>query len=98
MFEKRRLARPKPSQTHGVSEVQAPLPTFSVPTNCIKVCRPLAPKRTTSFRWTTLGYAEKVRPQFLSLLRGFLHPDFSINELAENLPNKMGLFENCGCT
>jgi hypothetical protein len=30
--------------------------------------------------WTTLGYVEKVRPQFLSLRHLFGPPDFSVNE------------------
>jgi hypothetical protein len=97
MFAKRRLARPKPSQTHGVSEVQAPQPTFSVPTNCIKVCRPLAPKRTTSFRWTTLGYAEKVRPQFLSLRQRHSSPDCSGKQKAD-MPQQSGSFQELACT
>jgi hypothetical protein len=35
---------------------------------------------------TTLGYAEKVRSQFLSLRHLQRSPNFSIDEKAENLP------------
>jgi hypothetical protein len=37
-----------------------------------------------------MGYAEKVRSQFLSLRHSYRRPDFSINEKAENLSTKGG--------
>ena len=41
---------------------------------------PLPGKTSARARWSTLAYAEKVRPQFLSLRHSYRPRNFSINE------------------
>jgi hypothetical protein len=51
MFARLLIACAKALKTLLVSLAPAPHPTFSTPTKCIKGCRLVFPKRTTSYRW-----------------------------------------------
>jgi hypothetical protein len=46
----------------------------------------------------TLVYAEKVRPQFLSLRHSYRSADFPNNDQCGKSSSKLGLFESYGCT
>jgi hypothetical protein len=50
MFARWLIVRAKAPKIQMVSSALAPHPTFSAPTKCIKGCRPVFPKRTTSYR------------------------------------------------